>query len=381
MKGRYVVLTGGKNNAGDFLIKHRALKLFHAHCPSREIVDFNAWEPFDKERLKIVNSANSVILLGGPSLQRNMRPSIYRMTENIKDISVPILTMGIGWKSLTGGWDDTYNYKLGRDSLILLDRINQSGFQSSVRDYHTLNALQFKKLKNFMMTGCPAYYDIGYIGKAPSMPQIKKVAFSLGVSFIDSPSMEQVMKDCILTCKDYYGETEFQVVFHHSLDRAVFLSTHNATCKHLERHNEFANWLSSQKIEFVDISGSARKMISYYESVDLHIGFRVHAHIFMNSVSKPSILISEDGRGTATKDVIGGIVLKGVRGRSDSLAAKLVSGLFPSFDRLKSNNFLCKEILNSLKYEEKTHYVRSLSTRCAIDENYKMMKAFLDQLP
>ena len=48
--------------------------------------------------------------------------------------------------------------------------------------------------------------------------------------------------------------------------------------------------------------------MNYYSKVDLHIGYRVHAHIFMNSIAKKSILISEDGRAKGVKGVIGGIV-------------------------------------------------------------------------
>ncbi len=47
MKEQYVVLTGSKNNAGDYLIKYRAKKLFKEFRPDREIVDYNAWEKFD----------------------------------------------------------------------------------------------------------------------------------------------------------------------------------------------------------------------------------------------------------------------------------------------------------------------------------------------
>lgn len=44
MKDYYVILTGSKNNAGDFLIKCRAKneKLFAALRPDRDIVDLDA---------------------------------------------------------------------------------------------------------------------------------------------------------------------------------------------------------------------------------------------------------------------------------------------------------------------------------------------------
>lgn len=80
---QYTILTGSKNNAGDFLIKYRAKQLFKELRPDRDIIDFNAWEEFDKEKLKIVNESKALILLGGPSLQKLMRPNIYKMTKNL----------------------------------------------------------------------------------------------------------------------------------------------------------------------------------------------------------------------------------------------------------------------------------------------------------
>ncbi len=87
------------------------------------------------------------------------------MTEELDDITVPIITMGIGWKSMNGAWRDTYNYPLNNQSIALLERIEQSGYQSSVRDYHTLNSIRFKGFENFVMTGCPAYYDLEKLGE------------------------------------------------------------------------------------------------------------------------------------------------------------------------------------------------------------------------
>ncbi|MBE0472302.1 MAG: hypothetical protein IBX55_22680, partial [Methyloprofundus sp.] len=96
MSEYYVILTGSKNNAGDFLIKHRAKKLFEAIRPDREIIDLNAWEPIDDQKLALINASKALILMGGPALQRNMYPGIYKLPANLDEITVPIATMGIG---------------------------------------------------------------------------------------------------------------------------------------------------------------------------------------------------------------------------------------------------------------------------------------------
>lgn len=377
----YVTLTGSKNNAGDFLIKYRANQLFKNIRPDRGIIDFDAWKEFDSEMLDTVNSSKALILLGGPSLQKNMRPDIYKMIQNLDDIKVPIVTMGIGWKSIQGNWENTYNYPLSKDTIELLERINSNGYFSSVRDYQTLNSVQFKGFDNFLMTGCPAYYDEDFIGEKFRPINIQKVAFSLGVSFINSQSMEKLMKDNILKCREYFKDKEFEVVFHHSLDEDKFLSSHGSTVVHNKRHQDFAKWLDDNGIVYIDISGCAENLINYYSTIDLHIGYRVHAHIFMNSISRYSILISEDGRAKGAKSVIGSIVLDGYTNFKTSILNKILNRLFKGYDMFDANPNLTKEIIANISYEENIDYIRIKNSRSQIDNNYKVMKQFLKQLP
>jgi hypothetical protein len=381
MKNQYVILTGSKNNAGDFLIKYRAKQLFKELRADREIIDFNGWEAFDEEKLRTVNESKALLLVGGPALVKGMRERIYKMTPDLDDIKVPIISMGIGWKSQSGNWTDTYNYPLNREDLKLMDRVNNSGYLSSVRDYHTLNSLRFKSFDNFIMTGCPAYYDLKYIGKEFETPTINRVAFSLGVSFIESPSMEKLMKENILKTREMFLNKEFEVVFHHALDKEKYFSTHGSTTLHNKRHHEFAQWLESNGIKYVDISGSAENLMNYYSTVDLHIGYRVHAHIFMNSVSRFSILLSEDGRAKAVKDVIGGIVLDGYIYFKDGFISKVFNKLLSFYDRYTPNSYLTKELLSNIQYEQNIDFIRMKNSRKQIDNNFKIMESFLRQLP
>lgn len=382
MKDQYVVLTGSKNNAGDYLIKHRAKNILKELRQDRKIIDYNAWEKFDNKRLEEINASKALILLGGPALQSHMRPKIYPMVDDLNDIKAPVIMMGVGWKSINGEWRDTYGYTLSEESIELLRKINDSGYQSSVRDYHTLNVLQFMGCDNFVMTGCPAYYDIPSIGKSFEVPiKIERVAFSLGVSFIKSVSMERLMKENILRCKEYFSDKHFEVVFHHSLDKEAFLSTHNATLKHVNKHMEFSSWLESEGVKYIDISGSAESLMNYYSNIDLHVGYRFHAHVFMNSISKPSIVIAEDGRAKASRNVIGGIVLDGYSRYSDNFLSKVLSKIFVKYDRYEPNNHLTKELVSNVSYEESVKYCRMRSSRSMIDNNYNVMKYFAEQLP
>ena len=383
-KNYYVTLTGGKNNAGDFLIKYRAFNLFKKFRKDRAIIDFNEWEPIDDEKLKIINNSKALILLGGPGILPHMYPNTYPLRENLNDIKVPVIMMGLGWKDPKGDWENTHNIHFDDSTKELLNKINKSGYLSSVRDYHTLNTLQLHNYKNVLMTGCPAYYVLEKIEQSPEMlKKVKKVAFSLGVSFVLSKSMEKQMKKLILSLKKIYTEqkSEFEVVFHHSLKEKNIQEIYGkGSLSFYKKHQEFYEWLESNDIISKDISGSADNLMAYYSQIDIHIGYRVHAHIFMNSISKFSILISEDGRAKAVRNVIGGIVLDGyLKFKTHKLSGRL--NKYFQYDRYISNDFLNLEVLNSLEYEKKVEYNSVIKTRKQIDTNFEIMKKFIAQLP
>ncbi|MDC0994021.1 polysaccharide pyruvyl transferase family protein [bacterium] len=382
MNSYYVILTGSKNNAGDYLIKHRAIKLFEAVRSDRKIIDFNAWEPIDEKKLEVINQSKCLILMGGPALQKNMYPDIYKLPANLDKIIVPITTMGIGWKSPCCNWKDTYKHLLSDTTLRLLDRIKSDGLKCSVRDFHTLNALAFKGFDNFLMTGCPAYYDLDSIKKEFLFPaEINKVAFSLGVSFINSSSMEELIKTQILSLRERFDNNVFEVVFHHSLDKDKYMQAHGATLKHNKRNNYFADWLTKMDIGFVDVSGCAENLINYYANVDLHVGYRVHAHIFMNSIKRLSLLISEDGRAKGSQSAINGMVVDGYHDVKQHLIIKVLNKLRFSVDEYFSNKCSNEEIHGMLNYELNSGGHRSKQADALIKVNFNIMQEYLNGLP
>jgi hypothetical protein len=381
MKDQYVILTGSKNNAGDYLIKYRAKQLFSEFRSDRKIIDINGWEDLSNSNLNIINDSKALILMGGPALVEDMVPRVYSLANVLDKIKVPIIMMGIGWKSTEGNWKNTYHYKLNLNTLNLLKKVKNSGYLSSVRDYHTLSALRFNGCENILMTGCPAYYDQKYINTDIISKDINKVAFSLGVSFIESPSMLNLMKDNIIACQKKFLDKDFEVVFHHSLDRARFLNAYKSASNHVKMHNEFANWLESKNIKYKDISGSAENLMNYYSNIDLHIGYRVHAHIFMNSIAKKSVLISEDGRAKGVKGAISGIVLDGYLKFRNNFISKVLYRLLPSYDKFLANEFLTKELISEIDYEQMINFSRMKSSRKIIDTNFIIMKKFINQLP
>jgi hypothetical protein len=379
-KDYYVILTGGKNNAGDYLIKHRAKQLFDAFRQDREIVDFDGWKVFDDERLRTVNGAKALILMGGPALQEKMRPRVYGLTDDLAKIKVPITTMGIGWYSPHGRWEDTHHYPINRLSRELLERVANDGLVSSVRDYHTLNTLFSMGFEKYLMTGCPALYSLEHLDVPVSVDQKpKRIGFSLGVSLKWSRRMESQAQQTILKTGDVFPEGKIEVVFHHGIGHNYLCS--DGVSKDLyNAQSRFISWLEKEGIPYVDISGSAENLMDYYSQCDLHIGYRVHAHIFMSSISKPSILLAEDGRGVALRSVIGGVSFNAYKNVYKNKIVTLLHKLRIPFDEMEPAAGFIDDYSNLLRYEYGGG-VRLGQTRENINRHFYVMKRFICQLP
>lgn len=306
-KPYYVTLTGSKNNAGDFLIRHRGIELLKKFRPDREIIDLSAWKEFSNDDLELINHAQALILLGGPSMQRNMHPTIYPLRADLTEVKCPIITMGIGAKPKK---DEVYSDSppnLGIDTIKLLEKINGSGFQSSVRDFYTLRTLDRLGFRMFRMTGCPALYTSNQQStQSPEPSASSKICFSTGVTFFRFRAVDSFQKKTMLELQNKYADN-FTVAFHHGTSQE-FLDSHSPNIALHKAQLELIEWLRSKKIKYIDISADHEKMLRFYYDQDMHIGYRVHAHIAMTSLNKASILLAEDGRALALKDSIGGLI-------------------------------------------------------------------------
>jgi hypothetical protein len=375
----YVVLTGSKSNAGDFLIKHRGISLLRELRADREVVDYNAWEPFDGPKLEVVNGAAALILLGGPALQADMYPAIYPLTRDLSSIRVPIVTLGIGWRSASGDWEAAHRLRLSDPTLALLLKTAESGRRISVRDYHTLAVLNGNGFEHAQMTGCPALYELNTLGRPAASAGTERVGLSLGVSFLRSPTMRRQMEELVLRTLELFQGRHVEVLFHHPVE-PWFLKTHNAPPLYYRGHLDFRNWLEGKGIAWKDLSGSAEKLIDYYTACDLHVGYRVHAHIFMSSIGKPSLLLAEDGRGAALKEVIGGLIFPAADPPRDSLALRIRRRLLGASGVMARRDVVTLA-LDSIRYEIANGFPRCPAVAANIESHYQVMRRFVAGLP
>lgn len=96
-----------------------------------------------------------------------------------------------------------------------------------------------------------------------------------------------------------YPSTRVVYVFHRGIP-----TENDSNQKRANVYSDFIKELSKLGVEYKDISYSDNGF-STYNDCDLHIGYRVHAHIYNLSIRNISILIEEDGRGTGVNEALG----------------------------------------------------------------------------
>lgn len=376
MADRYILLAGGLNNAGDYLIEHRGVQLLSRLRPDRQLKVLNGWESFSEQTLALINDSRALILLGGPGLQYEMYGQIYPLTEDLDRIKVPVLMMGIGWNSYTGSWVDSRHYKIPGKSMRLLEKIRDSGLMSSVRDYHTLNALQHMGFDNYVMTGCQVLYPEEFVGRPLCVSdEIKRISFSPGVSFVRDRRMEAQMQSLVRGLIDRFGVAQVTAVFHHSFDPEKLGRAYgDAESLFAQAHRRFAAWLDEQGVLKLDISGGMQAMLDHYAQCDLHVGYRVHAHLLRIGTNQPSILIGEDGRGLGQQGFLGGAIF--CAGNVEKLEQP-IGHLPPS----RAIDDLPREILLAINHEICNEFPRNRQSVAVKNEAYRDMQCFVAALP
>lgn len=293
-----ITLTGAFKNSGDYLIGHRARALLAAHT-DHEIVDFNRKE-ITADSYELFNKASAVLLTGGPAYQAGIYPGVYNL--DLSRLSVPVVAYGLGWKGKLG--QEPKDFSFTPDSEKFVKTIHEFPFVSSARDHLTTEVLANLGIKNTSMTGCPAWYDEEKLDQDFEEREIKTLVFS----------MPAVIQDSVLPILKYlakkYPKAKKYLAFN-----AGFSSTRNTGAAEITKWNSNIK-LRAKLLGFsaVSFESDFPKFLEIQSSANLHVGFRVHSHIFSLSQRIASVLIAEDSRGVGQLEALGSPVLSAKQG-------------------------------------------------------------------
>ena len=279
----YILLSGAKKNAGDYLIFNRAKALLEEHL-NEEFTIYKRWEKLDN-KLDVVNSSKGVIICGGPGYGERFYPIIYPLTNPLEKIEVPIIPFGSGW---SGSPLNMKEFRFTDSSIKAIREIHSNITESSVRDVLTLKILSLNKITNVVLSGCPAWYSLDTIDKDFIPPEpIKKIV-------ITTPARAKYTYQTIRLfhiVKNLFPRARILCSFHRGIKKDQYIKKR---ISYVYRFLEF--YARSLGFSTIDMSYGAEKL-ELYRKCDLHVGYRVHSHIYFLSIKKPSFLLHEDGRG------------------------------------------------------------------------------------
>ncbi len=337
-------LHGAIKNAGDFLIAHRSQMLIKELVPNCKLVP--VWEGENEKVIKgHLSEADGIVFGGGPFFTHNIHPKDIPLVDNLNSIDLPMMNIGGGWYGKDNRYKTVKEYFLDEGSIELLRLIEKSAGCLSCRDWFTVNMLKEKGFKA-EMHGCPAWYDLKNVNrvKIREIENIQKICISDPANI----NNYRAAKILIFALKERYPSAEIQFVFH----RGAWGKEEGNLGE--RRREAIENILVENSINWVDISGGYEGF-SVYDSCDLHIGFRVHAHIYNLSIRNRSILLEEDGRGAGVNHALGLSnihVYDEFRQYIPNLLSKAVNRMNPQV-----NQYLENEICRNIDRAEYTNWL------------------------
>lgn len=292
----YIILNRAKKNLGDFLILNRFLKLLKYFRPDVETELLDGLDDLEKQSdIDHLNSAQAIIFYGGPGYRNDMYPAVYPLVKNLDKIKTRFFTGGMGSSFYPVNEENIRSFKFNRQTQALLERINSTTPVLGARDIITLRILRRNGIDKSILTGCPVWYDLESIGKKFEAPAaLNKIVFTPPARLHFFPQAKSLLG----ALKKNFASAEIIVSFQRGLTEDEF-----STPDEIKANRDFAEFAGGLKCETVDTSYDEKK-IEFYNNCDMHVGYRVHGHIWFLSKRKPTILVAEDSRGVGILQTI-----------------------------------------------------------------------------
>jgi hypothetical protein len=339
-----VVLHGAKVNAGDYLIRDRGVAILRHLRPDQELVLRPRWQRIKPE---LYDSADAVVLCGGPGLAPRFYPKVFPLVRNLERHATQILPVALGWSGRGSGHVDRFFSKRSVEALrVIHSRIGWSG----VRDDLSLALLGSLDVGDVRRTGCVAWYDLRSLGSPFARPaRIRRVVVTPPTKAGEGRLREVVGVLRLLRAR--YRNAERWCVFHRGM-RAEFKGETSTA-----QRRATAAIARGLGYRVVDASRDL-DVLDTYRECDLHVGYRVHAHLCFLSYRRPSLLLIEDGRGEGQSVTFGDPYR--LRAGSPSVLAQLE---------------------DALAQEEANRFEASERAVAEIERTWPVMRETVDQLP
>lgn len=270
-----LITTDDGMNPGDSLLTENAKAVLNNVFNGECICEVPLWENAEN-CIDRINSAD-ICFISTLSYTDYDVDLYYNLITKIK---IPIIAMASSLAVQRG--EDPRDYKLNEKQREIIGIVNRYSGGVPVRDIFTKYILENNGIENVYLVGDLGLFNFGNpVQKMKQPSEIKKILITAGHQAVYNKQLMSII--CYLSKK--FPQAEFTY------------STHTASDKAL---NFGKTKLKKLNIATVDTAGSCEKL-DFYDTFDLHVGYRLHGHIKSLSVGTPSILISEDSRGLGQK--------------------------------------------------------------------------------
>jgi hypothetical protein len=290
-----------KSNIGDGFILRRILQMLHPH-ECQHI--FTSRKNLSADDIRKINDTKGLILAGTNQLTDNFSIVPGLTLKQLSMIKVPIIPFAIG---INGHRKENMGISDFTKTVLneIHNRIQYSSWRCSMTiDYLVKNVPSIEP--KLLMTGCPVIYDKDLLSGLPFSNKTGKIVVTV-------------------TDRDDFWEREVKTmdfVSHRFKDSEKILSLHQVFegptmwnfvrsfigRRKIYRHKKKVIALRAYAKErgfHIFVPKNVEECWNFYRSCDMHMGSRLHAHLFFLSQAKKSFLTYVDERMTGFSHDLG----------------------------------------------------------------------------
>lgn len=279
-----------RGNIGDGFILAAVEKLLEPHICECLLSSRKALSDHEIER---INATKGLILAGANQLNDYFTVLPGMNPQKIKRIKVPIIPFGIGINGVR-----RFNIKMSDITKDILRIIHEKIECSSWRCPATIAYLneQIPELSDrFLMTGCPVQYDTNLLNHVPFSTRDRKIV----VTITERDIFWQREVSTINYISGKYRDSEKFLSLHQAFDDPGFVVILRRIMKgkfNMIKRPSALNKYAERKGFRIYRPASVEECQSFYKTCDMHVGSRLHAHLFFLSQAKRSFLTYVDDR-------------------------------------------------------------------------------------
>ncbi len=276
---KYTIIStypeNGSKNIGDALISQatiNAIRLIKGKdCTFQVVWRAENWEDVKE---KILDS--DAVIFACFAIRKNINNKIYPFLQKLLESEIPLGIIAAGTSLNMHNLKNNIFTGFTVNDLDYLNKLNQKTLFFTTRGYLSQSFCKFHGNDNVTHSGDIAFFDPRFTRRKFELKkELKKIAIS-------DPHNSHLYLDSVIALikglKNMFPKAEL-VLMLHGLNPII------------------ENYCNRINLKYEKIYLDKDNGLDIYDTVDLHVGFRVHAHVSALNRRIPSYLLEQDGRG------------------------------------------------------------------------------------